>query len=136
MRFPAFSKNTLAFWTYDWFTLSGKPPYLNLPFTASDTYNNFGRGYIQGRFRGQNLLYCESEYRFGITKNGFFGGVVFLNAQSFSEPDTHRFKALLPGWGTGIRIKLNKFSRTNIAIDYGFGLHGSNGIFANLGEVF
>ena len=36
----------------------------------------------------------------------------------------------------GIRIKLNKYSRTNIAIDYGFGLGGSQGLFVNLGEVF
>jgi hypothetical protein len=135
-RFPSSSNNILAFWTYDWFTLNGKPPYLNLPSTASDTYNNFGRGYVQGRFRGRNLLYLETEYRFGITSNGFIGGVVFANAQSFSEEATGRFEAILPGWGGGIRIKLNKFSKTNVAIDYGFGLHGSKGIFANLGEVF
>jgi Omp85 superfamily domain len=135
-RFPNSSSNILAFWTYDWFTLKGKPPYLNLPSTASDTYNNFGRGYIQGRFRGRNLLYLETEYRFGITTNGFIGGVVFANAQSFSEETTGRFEAILPGCGGGIRIKLNKFSKTNLAIDYGLGLHGSKGIFANLGEVF
>ncbi|HLY71487.1 MAG TPA: hypothetical protein VKR53_17250 [Puia sp.] len=135
-NFPSSSKNIIAWWIYDWFTLSGKPPYLNLPSTASDTYNNFGRGYIQGRFRGRNLLYAESEYRFGITPNGFIGGVVFANAQSFTEESTGRFESILPGWGAGIRIKLNKFSKTNLALDYGFGLHGSHGIFANLGEVF
>ena len=135
-NFPASSKNILAFWTYDWLTLSGKPPYLSLPSTASDTYNNFGRGYIQGRFRGRDLLYFETEYRFGITANGLISSVVFGNAQSYTEETTHRFEAVLPGWGAGIRIKLNKFSRTNLALDYGFGLHGSHGIFANLGEVF
>jgi len=135
-NFPASSKNILAFWTYDWFTIGGKPPYLNLPATASDTYNNFGRGYIQGRFRGRNVLYLESEYRFGISPNGLFGAVVFVNAQSFTEETTMKFEAILPGWGAGIRIKLNKFSRTNLCLDYGFGLHGSKGIFANLGEVF
>lgn len=135
-NFPSSSKNIIAFWTYDWITLRGKPPYLNLPATASDTYNNFGRGYIQGRFRGRNLLYFETEYRFGITPNGFIGGVVFANAQSFTEETTQRFESILPGWGAGIRIKLNKFSKTNLALDYGFGLHGSHGIFANLGEVF
>ena len=136
VNFPSSSKNILGFWTYDWFTLSGRPPYLSLPTTASDTYQNFGRGYVQGRFRGQNLLYLESEYRFGITQNGFLGGVVFANAQSFSEGTSSRFAAVLPGWGGGVRIKLNKFSKTNICLDYGFGLHGSGGIFANLGEVF
>lgn len=136
IHFPKSSKNTLAFWTFDWFTLHGNPPYLLLPSTASDTYVNMGRGYIQGRFRGKNLLYGESEYRFGLTANGILGGVVFINAQSFSEPDSGRFEAISPGWGAGLRVKLNKFSKTNIALDYGFGLHGSKGIFANLGEVF
>ncbi len=136
IHLPGNSKNTLAFWTFDWFTLHGNPPYLLLPSTASDTYVNMGRGYIQGRFRSKNLLYGESEYRFGLTRNGLLGGVVFVNAQSFSEPSTGRFEVVSPGWGGGIRVKLNKFSHTNIALDYGFGLHGSKGIFANLGEVF
>ena len=136
VHFPEGSKNTLAFWTYDWFNISGKAPYLNLASTASDTYLNMGRGYIQGRFRGQNLLYGESEYRMNISRNRMFGAVVFLNAQSYTEPLTKQFQTVLPGYGLGIRVKLNKFSRTFIALDYGWGLHGSQGIFANLGEVF
>lgn len=135
-RLPGDSKNILAFWTFDWFTLHGDPPYLLLPSTASDTYVNMGRGYIQGRFRSKNVLYGESEYRFGISHNGLLGGVVFVNAQSYTEISSGRFETIAPGWGAGIRIKLNKFSHTNIALDYGFGLHGSRGIFANLGEVF
>ena len=39
-------------------------------------------------------------------------------------------------YGFGIRIKVNKVSNTNIAIDYGFGLDGSHGFFVNLGELF
>jgi hypothetical protein len=136
LHFPAASRNILAFWTYDVFDFSNHTPYLLLPSTQSDAYENMGRGYIGGRFRGKDMLYLESEYRFGITSNGFLGGVVFLNAQSFTEPVTNRFEAIAPGWGGGIRIKLNKFPRTNICLDYGFGLHGSQGIFANLGEVF
>jgi hypothetical protein len=135
-HFPAGSNNTIAFWTYDVFTLQGHPPYLMLPANASDTYSNSGRGYVQDRFRGKDMLYLESEYRFGITSNGLLGGVVFVNAGSFSEPTNNRFEAINPGWGAGIRIKLNKFSKTNICLDYGFGLNGSGGIFANLGEVF
>jgi hypothetical protein len=136
MNFPTTSKNILAFWSYNWFTLGGKPPYLNLISTAGDEYENMGRGYIQGRYRGQNLLYLESEYRFGITSNGLLGAVIFANVQSYTEPGNDRFDTALPGYGAGLRIKLNKFSKTNIALDYGFGIHGSQGIFANLGEVF
>ena len=136
LPFPKGSKNILAFWSYNIFTLAGKQPYLDLPTTASDTYGNFGRGYIQGRFRGDKLMYAESEYRFGITENGFLGGVVFANMQSLSERQGKPIQSLLPGYGAGIRIKLNKHSNTNIAIDYGMGQGGSKGIFMNLGEVF
>lgn len=136
LPFPMGSKNILAFWSYNVFTLGGKQPYLDLPATASDTYNNTGRGYIQGRFRGDKLVYAESEYRFGITENGFLGGVLFANMQSISESQGKPLQSILPGYGAGIRIKLNKHSNTNIAIDYGIGQGGSKGIFMNLGEVF
>ena len=136
IRFNKNSDNVLALWSYEWLTLSGKPPYLMLPNTGSDPYSNTGRGYIQGRFRGTNMAYAEAEYRFSVSRNGLFGGVVFANAESFTELNSNRFETLAPGWGGGIRIKLNKYSRTNIAIDYGFGLGGSQGLFVNLGEVF
>ena len=136
IRLSESSNNILAFWSYNWFTITGNPPYLNLPNTASDEYSNLGRGYIQGRFRGKNLVYLESEYRFGITPNGLLGGVIFANAQSYTETTNNRFEKVLPGLGAGLRLKFNKFSKTNIALDYGFGIHGSSGIFANLGEVF
>lgn len=134
--FPKDSKNILAFWSYDVFTLQGKSPYLDMPYTASDLYNNFGRGYIQGRFRGNNLVYAESEYRFGITENGLIGGVVFANVESLSQQQGKPMQSILPGYGAGVRIKFNKHSNTNVAFDYGFGQGGSKGLFMNLGEVF
>jgi outer membrane protein assembly factor BamA len=137
IRFPQSTHNVLAFWSYDWFTTgSGNPPYLLLPSTGWDAYSNTARGYIQGRFRSRNMLYLESEYRFGITPNGLLGGVVFANAQSFSEPVTGRYEYIAPGYGCGLRVSLNKFSRTNLCVDYGWGKNGSGGFFVNLGEVF
>ena len=130
------SKNILAFWSYNMLNLSGNLPYLDLPATASDVYSNTGRGYIQGRFRGDKLLFAESEYRFGITENGFIGGVVFTNIQSVSESQSKNIQGLMLGYGAGIRVKLNKHSNTNIALDYGIGQGGNHGIFMNLGEVF
>jgi hypothetical protein len=132
---PRGSQNTLAFWNYNWLTI-GKPPYLDLPATGWDPTNNIGRGYIQGRFRSTNLLYFESEYRFALTKNGLFGGVLFANAQSVSDWPSKSFRKIAPAGGLGIRIKVNKTSGANIGIDYGFGMDGSRGLFVNLGEVF
>ena len=82
------------------------------------------------------MIYAEAEYRFGISKNGLLGGVVFANGQSFSRTISNQLTIISPGFGAGLRIKLNKYSNTNLCIDYGFGTNGSNGIFLNLGEVF
>jgi len=136
IQLPGHSHNVLAIWNYDWFTVDGTPPYLMLPSTGWDPNSNTGRGYIQGRYRGRNMLYLETEYRFGITNNGLLGGVVYGNAQSVSEPTNNKFMYISPGAGVGIRIKLNKFSNTNIAVDYAIGKEGSRGFWVNLGEVF
>src|SRR5258705_483565 len=83
-------------------------------------------------------LRCRQDrwLQFGITNNGLIGGVVFVNAQSFSNYPGNEFDAVWPGYGLGIRIKANKNSNTNIGIDYGFGLGNSRGLFVNLGELF
>ena len=135
-------KNVLAFWSYNWLTLAGKPAYLLLPSTGWDDYFNTGRGYIQGRYRGRQMLYLEMEYRMQITKNGLLGAVFFANAQSFSKDsqsfskDFKQMQTIAPAAGAGLRIKLNKFSGTNLCIDYAFGTEGSRGLFVNLAEVF
>jgi outer membrane protein assembly factor BamA len=135
-RFPSSSNNILAFWSYNWFTLMGTPPYLMLPSTGWDKTFNTGRGYIQGRFRSNNMLDAETEYRIQLTRNGLFGMVVFANFESFSNINTWTFPGIAPAGGLGLRLKLNKYSRTNIAIDYGWGRQGSHGFFVNLGEAF
>jgi hypothetical protein len=135
LRLSDRSNNVLAFWAMGWFSSSGTP-YLDLPQTAGDMYGNSGRGYAEGRFRGKEMLYIESEYRFAVSHNGLFGGVIFANAQSFTNYPSNTFNSIAPGTGAGIRIKVNKHSDTNVCIDYGVGTHGSHGIFVNLGEVF
>ncbi|GAB3015076.1 BamA/TamA family outer membrane protein [Spirosoma pulveris] len=130
-------KHILTFWNLNWLSFGGQAPYLDLPSTGWDTYSNMGRGYTQGRFRGRNLVYLETEYRTVLLRNGLLGGVVFANMQTYSDyPETNHFGRLLPGGGVGLRLKVNKHSNLNLAIDYGFGIGGSRGLFLNLGEVF
>lgn len=136
LHFPKESQNVLAFWFMEWFTASGTSPYLLLPSTGWDDNYNTGRGYIQGRFRGKNMAYFESEYRFGITRNGLIGGVAFFNLQHFSSDISSAYNKYFPGYGLGLRVKLNKHSGANLCIDYGFGQNGSRGFFVNLGEIF
>jgi hypothetical protein len=133
---PEGSDNVLALWSYDWLILGGKPGYLDLPSTQWDSFSATGRGYIQGRFRGAQMVYTEAEYRYRILNNGLLGGVLFLNAQSFSAAPGTRLQGIQPGFGPGLRIKLNTISKTNICVDYGFGRQGSRGLFIDVGEIF
>lgn len=125
-----------AFWAYASISLSGKPPYLDLPGTGMDTYNNTGRGYAMGRYRGTHMIYLESEFRVSLMRNGLLGAVVFGNLQTLSNWPSNNFTSVQPGGGVGLRIKLNKRTNTNSAVDYGFGSGNSRGFAFNLNEVF
>ena len=128
-------KNILAFWTYYWTSLTSGTPYLDLPSIGMDPYQRSGRGIQQNRFRGRRLIYLESEYRRDLTDNGLLGFVVFANLNSASQQYTNRFYYWNPAGGTGLRIKFNKKSDTNICIDYGISRTYS-AVILGLGEVF
>ncbi|WP_448700355.1 BamA/TamA family outer membrane protein [Mucilaginibacter sp. AW1-3] len=135
----AIPQNLIAFWLWGSGVTSGHLPYLDLPAITWDTYNRSGRGYIQGRFRGNTMIYGESEFRFRITGNGFLGGVTFVNITTASNPlpyvNQSLFDAVAPGCGVGLRIKMNKADRTNITVDYGMG-DGFSGLYLNIREAF
>jgi hypothetical protein len=82
------------------------------------------------------MLYSEVEYRYRITKNGLLGGVLFVNAATYSEPGDGKYKYVYPAIGTGLRVQLNKDSNTNLLIDFAFGLKHSNGFYLDVGEIF
>lgn len=134
LKFPRNSKNILAFWVLGWYTSKGSTPYFLMPSTGWDDSQNTGRGIAQGRYRGWDENYVESEYRFHISRNGLIGGVVFGNAETFPKKPVSGYSSVYFGYGLGLRLKLNKLSNTNISIDFGFGQ--KNGLATNLGEVF
>jgi hypothetical protein len=127
-------RKILAFWGYYWGAY-GKVPYFNLPGTQLELAGRSGRGYSQARFRGKQMLYLESEYRFDISRNKLFGGVLFANLQSFTEPETNTFRYIAPAAGIGARIKFNKQSDTNLTLDFGVGKNSFN-FYIGLGEFF
>ena len=128
-------RSMLAFWGLAWLTM-GDPPYLDLPAIGWDYNNRSGRGYAQGRIRARDLVYGEVEYRLALSRDGLFGAVGFLNITSSSDAASGALQTPDPGGGVGLRIKLNKHSDTNIGIDFGFGVEGSNGVFFGTGEAF
>jgi hypothetical protein len=132
------SRHRIAFWLYGDFVTQGTAPYYGLPATAMDTYGRNGRGYLQGRYRGERLAYGEIEYRWTITRNGLFGLVAFLNTETLSNKQTGEklFDAFAPGAGIGFRLRMNKHSKTNICFDLGWGNQGSSGFYVGIQEAF
>jgi outer membrane protein assembly factor BamA len=133
---PGTKRNILALRSYYWTILSGKPPYLDLPANRWEPISgSASRGIKQNRYRSNAILYFESEYRFGITKNGLIGGAVFASVTSASQYETQNFLYWHPAAGTGIRLKFNKFSNTNVAFDFGIS-KGFASVYLNIGEAF
>ncbi len=131
-------RHVMSFWLMGNFSPEGKFPYLILSATAYDQRGRSARGYTQGRFRGNNLVYGEAEYRFPISRcGGILGGVLFLNATTANNPgqSLELFESIKPGFGAGLRIMVDKRSRTNLAVDFGFG-DNSFGFYLAASETF
>ncbi len=127
-------RSILAMRLFYWDTW-GEVPYLDQPATFTDRESRIARGYSYSRFRGKGMLFGEAEYRFSISKNQFWGGVVFANAQSLREPSSDIFEAINPAAGIGLRVKFNKRSNTNLTLDVAEGRDGLNW-YINIGEYF
>jgi hypothetical protein len=128
----------VAFWLIGEFSPEGEFPYMTLPATAYDQRSRSGRGYTQGRFRGNQYSYGEAEYRFPISKcGGVWSGVAFVNGTTANSPTQNLklFESIQPGYGMGLRIMLDKASRTNLTLDYGFGKK-SSGFYLAVSETF
>jgi hypothetical protein len=110
-----------------------------------DAAGTTGRGYVQGRFRGPAEVYAEVEWRFRITDDGLLGGAVFANAETFTrpafsyatvdEPAVNLFQYVKPAAGFGARVMMSKESRTNLRVDFAWGVD-SFAIYLGAGEVF
>lgn len=130
-------ENVFAFWHWANYLLNGSLPYLELPGTGSDAYGRIGRAFVIGRFKGLSFVYNEAEYRFPLTSNKLLSGVTFVNIESANnQRDIKLFRYWEPGAGVGLRLLFNKYTRSNLCIDYGRGSYGSSGFFLGLNEVF
>ena len=90
------------------------------------------RGYLSGRYRGENLLLTQVEYRMPLAgRHGMVfwtgAGTVANKASELSTSD------LLPNVGVGYRFEIKQ--RTNLRLDYGIGKNDS-GFYFNVNEAF
>jgi outer membrane protein assembly factor BamA len=131
-------RHLIAFWVFGNFQTSGQMPYYTLFATADDQKARSGRGYIAGRYRGEDMVYAEVEYRFPILQCAqTLGGVVFVNATTASNKldNVGLFDYVRPSAGVGLRILFNKHTRLSINIDFAIG-YKSKGFYFSAGETF
>jgi outer membrane protein assembly factor BamA len=92
------------------------------------------RGYYGGRYRDNNLVGVQAEYRAHVWKR--LGAIGFVSAgrvsHQLSDMDFSGFK---PAAGFGLRFMLAPDEGLNLRADWGFG-NGSSGFYLGLGEVF
>jgi hypothetical protein len=130
-------QHVFCVWATGQFVTSGRVPYLNLPSIGWDQRSRSGKGYVQGLFRGQKLVNFETEYRFPISCNNLISGTVFANLTSASDEgrDIRLFQYMQPAVGVGLRILIDKATRTNLVMNYAWGRH-SKAFYLNAGETF
>lgn len=107
----------------------------DLSFNQQFVVNNTDiRGYTQGKYRGEQIVALQSEYRYNpFKKIGFvgFAGV----ASVFSGENEDDNAKLLPAGGVGFRVNVFPKNHMNIGIDVAAGV-GDWGMYFRIGESF
>ncbi len=96
---------------------------------------NLMRGYFQGRYRDQNMVTIQTEYRFPIYWR--FIGVVFAGVGDvFDSFNQLSFNNLKISGGGGLRFTVDAKERINLRFDYAWGRFQSRGFYLSISEAF
>jgi hypothetical protein len=108
----------LALWAVAW-SAFGRPPYLLLPSIGADPDHRTGRGLVEGRYTGKDLVDVEAEYRFHVWE--FLSAAAGASATAVSDrgPGSPRagFGAVHPSFVAGLRALLSSASQARLAFD-------------------
>jgi hypothetical protein len=128
---PAGGKNILALQTTAEFFGDGAPFRLQAMLGGSMMM----RGLYQGRYRDQNQITAQAEYRMICWK--WIGAAAFAAAGNvFSVKHPERNGSIRTSAGLGLRFRVDKRENTNIRLDYGWVNDGSRGFYLSFGEAF
>lgn len=117
------------------FDFFGEFQYGKVPWTmASKLGGSYRmRGYYEGRYRDNNSMSLQMEYRQKIyNRHGIAAwvgcGTVWGPQEKFS------WSRILPNYGIGYRWEFK--NRMNVRLDYGFGKRGQSGFMFSINEAF
>ncbi len=93
------------------------------------------RGYYLGRYRDNNMIALQAEYRW-LPAIWRFGVVGFAGLGNVADRIAHfDLGAFKYSYGFGLRFILNPEQKINLRLDFGFG-KGTSGIYFTAGEAF
>lgn len=124
------TSHILAFQAFGTFT-SGTAPFHKL---ATLGGQNLMRGYYEGRYRDNDYLAAQAEYRTALIWR--IGAVAFVGAGEVAHTlSGFTLEDVKPSYGLGLRFNFSPTERLNIRMDFGFG-KGSSGVYVGASEVF
>lgn len=113
-------------------SVSTNAPFYKLPALGGKSHM---RGYFEGRYRDNNFIMLQFEYRqyfwrkFGFVAFGALGDVA-------PEVTDLAFSSLKHSIGGGLRYLFNKKENVNLRMDIGVGKDGTTGIYFGIEEAF
>jgi hypothetical protein len=109
----------------------GHPPFRQLANMGGDVMM---RGIYYGRFRDNDMIASQAEFRFPVWK--WIGLCVFGGLSEVADkPEHFSFCAVHYTYGAALRVMFIRHERVNIGIDLGLGDHTS-GVYFGSGESF
>ena len=93
------------------------------------------RGFYEGRFRDNSMLFGQAEYRFHFAKRH---GMTLFGSVGQVASDLNKFESNGNKYagGLGYRFMLNTKEKINIRVDYAVGTGGTSGLYFAIGESF
>ncbi|MGB4775973.1 MAG: polymerase [Daejeonella sp.] len=130
------SKMVLGFNTIYQSIQGNKTPFYLLPQLGND---QMMRGYYTGRYRDQNLLATQTEFRYHLTPR--FGFVGFLAGGTVYSNGNFKLGDIKPNYGGGFRYFFDLERNLSVRVDYGIGEKRpmekrQQGLYFSLGESF
>jgi len=136
-NFSSLNNKAVLGFNVNYQTLQGsKVPFYLLPQLGND---QIMRGYYTGRYRDQNLLALQTEFRYRFIRR--LGLAAFLGTGSVYGGKGFRINDFKPSYGGGLRYFVSPERGTTLRLDYGFGEKRpgeklQKGFYLSFGEAF
>jgi outer membrane translocation and assembly module TamA len=109
----------------------GEVPFTQLSYLGG---GNIMRGFYAGRYRDNDLVAAQAEYRRPIWRN--WGIVLFAGVGKVGKSlDDLHVKDMQHSLGFGFRRTISKQQKINLRMDVGYG-NGQCNFYINIGEAF